>query len=122
MTTHLFFRFFLEKFLFSEYKEQVFLLLRHLLCAVAMYDGLTPYDRKIVDVYQKSFKSFFNSKFSLKERKRNKQKKEKVSPNPLLKDKETNKEIEQKKETNNKENRDAEFEKRTQRGRFRCVI
>jgi len=100
-------------------EENVFLLLRHLFCAVAMYDDMDAYNRAIVDVYVKKFKSVFNSKFSLKERKRNKQKKEKVSPNPLLKDKETNKEIEQK-EKNNKKNknlaamREAENLKREQ--------
>ncbi len=93
-------------------KEQVFLLLRHLLCAVAMYDRLSPYDRKIVDVYQKSFKSFFNSKFSLKERKRNKQRKETSSPYPPTKDKENNKEKEQKNSLSNNKAHDDDFEKR----------
>ncbi len=101
-------------------EENVFLLLRHLFCAVAMYDDMDAYNRAIVDVYVKKFKSVFNSKFSLKERKRNKQKKEKVSPNPLLKDKETNKEIEQKRNKKNNEDAVADLEKRKEAFRQEC--
>lgn len=101
-------------------EEHVFLLLRHLLSAVAMYDELTAYDRKIVDVYQKKFKLIFNSKFSLKERKRNKREKEKVSPVPPLKDKENKKEIEQKTHPQYNEKCEDEFEKRVEAFRQEC--
>ena len=101
-------------------EENVFLLLRHLFSAVAMYDDMDAYNRAIVDVYVKKFKSVFNSKFSLKERKRNKQKKEKVSPNPLLKDKETNKEIEQNNIHKDNENAAADLEKRKEAFKAEC--
>ena len=79
---------------FAENGEEhhLWVLLRHLFSAVAMYDKLSADDRKIVNNYQKKFRNVFESKFSLKERKRNRKDKEKFSPVPPIKEKESPKE------------------------------
>jgi len=101
-------------------EEHVFVLLLHLFTAVSMYDELTAYDRKIVDVYQKKFKNIFDSKFSVKQRKRN-LKEKKVSPTPLSIDKESPKEKGEK--TKPKEGREAlgGLEERREAFRQECL-
>ncbi len=101
-------------------EHHLFVLLRHLFSAVAMYDELTAYDRKIVDVYQKKFKNIFDSKFSVKKTRRN-LKEKKVSPTPLSIDKESPKEEAEK--THTKEGREAlvGLEERREAFRQECL-
>lgn len=89
---------------FAENGEEhhLWVLLRHLFSAVAMYDKLNADDRKIVNNYQKKFRNVFESKFSLKERKRNRKDKEKFSPVPPIKEKESPKEKSEKTTPTNK--------------------
>ena len=59
--------------------------LYHLLTAVSMYELMDGDERQLVDAMTKKVQYFFCTKFALKERKRNKEKKN-FPPNPLLKE------------------------------------
>lgn len=73
----------------KEGKEQnVGLALYHLLMSAALHDLMSDEDKNLFKALTKKLQYFFSAKIALKERKRNKEKKN-FPPNPLLKEKET---------------------------------
>ncbi len=70
-------------------EQHLWLLLHHLYSAVAMYELLSAEDKVIIADTQKKLRYFFDSKCDLKERRKKGLEKEKNSPTPPIKEKET---------------------------------
>ena len=56
-------------------EQNVYVVLHRLLTAVSLFDQMTDAERKLVEHTIRNVKKLFDSNFSLKERKRNKEKK-----------------------------------------------
>ena len=83
----------------KEGKEQnVGLALYHLLMSAALHDVMSDEDKDLFKALTKKLQYFFSAKIALKERKRNKEKKN-FPPNPLLKEKEKTEKEEKKRES-----------------------
>ena len=109
----------LKGFDYGGKEEQVFLLLRHLLCAVAMYDQMDAYNRKIADVYQKKFKNVFESKFIVKQRRKS-LKEKKIPPTPPFKVKDSQQKEDEKTPPPAKQILDVSLEERREKFRKEC--
>ena len=102
-------------------EHHLWVLLRHLYSAVAMFEHLSDEDKEIVASTQKKLRYFFETKCELKERKRNNKAKEGLSPRPLFKEKENKKEIEQKTPPLAGREITSRLEKRRQAFRKECL-
>jgi len=102
-------------------EHHLWVLLRHLYSAVAMYEHLSDEDKEIVASTQKKLRYFFETKCELKERKRNKKAKENNTPTPPLKEKENKKEIEEKTPPLAGREITSRLEKRRQAFRKECL-
>lgn len=67
-------------------EADIYQALRHLLMGVALYDLMGEDDRQLTKKLLRKLQYFFSASFCVKERKRNKEKKN-IPPNPLLKEK-----------------------------------
>ena len=67
-------------------------LLHHLYSAVAMYEHMTDEEKAVIKTTQVKLKYFFETKINLRETRKKKNEREKVSPTPPLKEKENKKE------------------------------
>ena len=101
-------------------EHHLWVLLRHLYSAVAMYEHLSDEDKEIVASTQKKLRYFFESKCNLKERKGKKREKEETPPAPLLEEKEKIKRKEQKTTHTPKKRFSASLEERKEAFRKEC--
>ena len=69
--------------------RHLWVLLHHLYSAVAMYEHMSVEDKVVIATTQKKLRYFFESKCELKERRRKGLEKEKKSPTPPIKEKDT---------------------------------
>ena len=67
-------------------------LLHHLYSAVAMYEHMTDEEKAVIKTTEKKLRYFFETKINLRETRKKKNEREKVSPTPPLKEKENKKE------------------------------
>lgn len=102
-------------------EHHLWVLLRHLYSAVAMYEHVSDEDRLVIAQTQKKLKYFFETKCELKERKRRKKETEKNTPTPPYKEKENKKEIVKKTHTHEKENFPACLDARRNAFRTECL-
>ena len=109
--------------LVSEYGEEqtVWQLLRHLFIAVKMHDECSEKDRARVASIIKLAKPMFFSKFSVKETRKNKKRREKFPPNPTSKEKEKEKERKEKTHTYAESEISDSLEERKERFRKECL-
>ena len=101
-------------------EHHLWVLLRHLYSAVAMYEHLSDEDKEIVASTQKKLRYFFETKCNLKERKAKKREKEETPPAPLLEEKEKIKRKEQKRSLSQKRKFSASIEDRKEAFRQKC--
>ena len=70
-------------------EHHLWVLLRHLYAAIAMYEQMSEDEKTIIKATQKKLKYFFETKCDLKEKKKKGLEKENNSPTPPIKEKET---------------------------------
>ena len=109
--------------LVSEYGEEqtVWQLLRHLFIAVKMHDECSEKDRARVASIIKLAKPMFFSKFSVKETRKNKKRREKFPPNPTSKEKEKEKERKEKTSVCAESEISGSLEERKEEFRKKCL-
>ena len=101
-------------------EHHLWVLLRHLYSAVAMFEHLSDEDKEIVASTQKKLRYFFETKCNLKERKGKKREKEETPPDSLLEEKEKIKRKEQKTTHTPKKKFWASIEERREAFRKKC--
>ena len=96
-------------------------LLHHLYSAVAMYEHMTEEEKAVIKATEKKLRYFFETKINLRDKRKKKNEREKVSPTPPLKEKENKKEKKERISLSAESEISGSLEERKEEFRKKCL-